>query len=263
MNFGLTDRVAVVSAASRGLGFASALELAREGCDVVISGRTPGSLREAAAVIRAESGRRVEAAAGDVALRSDCEALVQRAVSAFGRLDVLVANTGGPDPGSFGQLDDGRWRASIDSTLFSAKWLIEAALPHMTRAGWGRIVIIASTSAVQPIPGLVLSNILRPGLVGLTKSLADDLAPHGVTINCVLPGNHDTERIRHVAAARAQREGVSHEEARARMASTIPIGRFGRPEELAAAVAFLASERAAFITGTSLVVDGGMTRAIS
>jgi 3-oxoacyl-[acyl-carrier protein] reductase len=263
MDFGLQGRAAVVAAASRGLGFASALELAREGCDVAISGRTPGSLREAAGAIAAETGRRVEPVAGDVALRADCEALVQRAVSTFGRLDVLVANTGGPAPGSFDQLDDARWRSSIDATLFSVKWLIEAALPHMTRAGWGRIVIIASTSAVQPIPGLVLSNILRPGLVGMTKSLADELAPRGVTINCVLPGSHDTDRIRHVAAARAQREGVSPDEATARMASSIPVGRFGRPEELAAAVAFLASQRAAYITGTSLVVDGGMTRAIS
>jgi len=177
----------------------------------------------------------------------------------FGSLDILVSNSGGPPAGTFESLSEEQWQSALDSTLFSTTRLVRAALPGMKASGWGRIIVITSTSVRQPIAGLLLSNTIRAGIVGLCKSLANEYASYGITVNNVAPGSFDTDRLKHLHELNAQKSGVTFAEARQQAEQRIPIGRLGRPSELANAVVFLASEAASYITGQTWLVDGGQT----
>lgn len=262
MDLGLRGRVALVAAASRGLGKAVALELAREGADVAICARGREQLRRTAEEIAAETGARLLAIVADVTVARDVTNLVTTVAEQFGRLDILVNNAGGPPPGPFLSFSDDDWRRAIELNLISTVRLTRAAVPIMRANRWGRIINITSVAVKQPIPDLVLSNAARSAVIGLAKTLALELAPDGITVNSVCPGFTLTERVQQLAESLAEREGKTVAEVLAGYERQIPMGRMGRPEELAALVAFLASERAAYITGTAIQVDGGYVRGI-
>lgn len=263
MDLGLKGKVAIVLAASKGLGRASAAALAAEGAQVVIGARNEQVLREAAEQMRRESGSQVLAMPTDVTKPEDLAAIVEAAAREFGQIDVLVNNAGGPPPGTFEMFNDAQWEAAFELSLLSVVRLIRLVLPHMRKQGSGRIVNIVSTSVKQPIDNLLLSNAIRPGVIGLAKSLSIELAPENITINNVCPGRILTDRIRQVYQLDAKKQqGISEEEALKDAVQGIPMGRIGQPEELGALVAFLASEQAAYITGTTIQVDGGVTRSL-
>ena len=257
MDLGLKDRVALVAAASKGLGKATALELAREGCDVAIVSRNADVLDATAAEIREATGRRVLVVPADVGDEAAVERLVQVVLAEYGHIDVLVNNAGGPPPGTFTDVSDEDWLHAVQLNLMSAVRLTRLVLPGMRERRWGRIINITSVSVKQPMPTLILSNAVRVGVVAMAKTLAGQVAGEGITVNNVCPGSILTDRITQLTQADAQREGISFDEALARRAAAIPMGRIGLPEELAALIAFLASERAAYITGTTIQVDGG------
>lgn len=257
MDLGITNRVAVVAASSKGLGRAVAHGLAAEGCRVVVSARTEADVRKAAAEIAGATGAEVEGIVADVSSPEGCERLIAGAVSRFGALDILVTNTGGPPAGRFDALDEAKWTSGFESTLMNVVRLIRGALPHMRKAGRGRIVNITSLSARQPIEGLLLSNAYRAAVHGMAKTLSREFAPDGILINNVCPGMHATDRLTHLAEIRGREAGISTEAALVKLAEAIPLKRLGRPEELAAAAVFLCSVRASFITGQTIIVDGG------
>jgi 3-oxoacyl-[acyl-carrier protein] reductase len=262
VELGLKGRAAAVAASSRGLGRATARALAAEGASVALCGREEGRVQEAAEAIARETGARTLAVRADVGVAADCQAFVDRAAEAFGRLDVLVTNTGGPRPGSFEAAGDEDWDAAYRVTIANVVHLVRAALPHMRRRRWGRIVNIASLSARQPIDGLALSNTFRPAIVGLAKTLSNELGPDGILVNTVCPGYTRTDRLEEVAQARARATGTTPEEVMEALGRSAPLGRVAEPEEVAAVVAFLCSERASYVTGATLVVDGGATRGL-
>ena len=259
MDLGLKDRVALVAAASKGLGYACALGLAREGAKVAICARTQADIESAATAIRAETGAEVLPLVADVTQAADLARVVEETVARFGTLHIIVPNSGGPPAGTFETLDEANWQTALDSTLFGTTRLIQAALPHMKAAGWGRIVVITSTSARQPIPGLLLSNTIRAGITGLCKTLSQEFASYGITVNTVAPGSYDTDRLTHLHERNAQAAGISFAEARRQAEQKIPLGRLGQPEELANVVVFLASNAAGYVTGQTWLVDGGQT----
>ena len=259
MEFGLKGKTALVAAASKGLGYACALGLAKEGANVAICARTESEIHAAAERIKAETGARVLPLTADVTNADDLQHIVRETVGMFGGLHIVIPNSGGPPAGTFETLDESKWQAALDSTLFSTTRLISAALPHLKTAGWGRIIVITSTSTKQPIPGLLLSNTFRAGIVGLCKTLSQEFAPYGITVNNVAPGSFDTDRLKHLHERNAATAGITFEEARKQAEQKIPLGRLGRPEELANAVVFLASEAASYVTGQTWFVDGGQT----
>jgi len=263
MDYGIAGKTAVVAASSKGLGRAIALGLAREGCRVVVNGRDGATLEATAEAIRAETGANVLGVPGSVADAGDCERLIREGAAAFGGVDILVTNTGGPAPGTFADFDDEGWRDAIDLTLLNVVRLIRAARPHMAENGWGRVVNLTSVSAKEPIVGLLLSNALRAAVHGLAKTLSRELAPEGILVNNVCPGLHKTERLEHLAEVRAKDWGCSTDEAFERLAATIPLKRLGDPSELANAAVFLCSGAASFVTGQSIVVDGGAMSGLS
>jgi len=258
----LEGKVALVCAASRGLGRASAEALARAGASVVICSRGGPPLADAARAIEAAGGR-VRAVEADLRRADEVTRVVAATVEAFGGLDILVTNTGGPPSGPFMTFDDSIWAEAIDSLLMSVVRLTRAAVPHMQARGGGRIINITSISAKQPVDGLVLSNTLRAGVTGLSKTLASELAPHNILVNCVAPGYTRTGRVIDLANAAAAREGVSVETVEQRIVAAIPLGRMGQPDEFASVVAFLASPAASYVTGTTIPVDGGWIRGLS
>jgi len=262
MDLGLRGKVALVAASSRGLGRAAARELAREGARVAICARTGEELETTAQQIREETGEEVLAVQADLTQAADVSRLVAQVEEQFGQIDILVTNAGGPPGGSFDDFDDGAWEAAWELTLMSAVRLIRAVLPGMKARRWGRIVNITSVSVKQPMQDLLLSNAYRTAVVGMAKTLANELAPLGITVNNVCPGWTLTDRVRELVQRRAEQEGKPFDEALKAVAAEIPMGRVGRPEELAALIAFLASERAAYITGTSIPVDGGYVRGL-
>jgi 3-oxoacyl-[acyl-carrier protein] reductase len=257
MDLGLKDRIALVGASSRGLGRACAHTLSVEGAKVAICARNNKKLRATADEIARHTGNQVLAIVADLTSARDCRRVVQETADFFGGLHVLVTNNGGPSAGGFFELDDNEWHRAVDLTLMSAIRLIRAAVPHMREQGWGRIINITSVSAKEPLDNLILSNSLRPGVVGMARTLANQLGTDGITVNNVLPGYILTDRVKEVAETQAKARGKSADEILAGFADPVPVGRVGNPDELAALVAFLASEQAAYVNGTSILVDGG------
>ena len=260
MDLGLAGKSALVVAASKGMGKACAMGLAAEGARVAMCARGQAALDEAAAEIRAKTGAQVLAMAADASRPEDVARVVARTAEAFGSVDVLVANVGGPPPGPFDQLSDEHWKTAFEQVHLSTVRFIREVLPHMKRGRWGRILTIQSSSVRQPVEGLMLSNGIRPAIAGMFKTLAADLAKDGITVNMVLPGRIMTDRFIEHMTDRARRAGLTFDAQVAAQASDIPAGRIGLPEEFANMVVFLASERASYVTGTVIQVDGGLIR---
>lgn len=262
MDLGLRDKVALMAASSRGLGRAAAAELAREGAKVALCARNAEELQTTAEAIRRETGAAVLAVPADLTRAEEIQRLVAQVEERFGRVDILVTNAGGPPGGSFEDFDDEAWRRAWELTFMSAVRLIRAVLPGMKARRWGRIINITSVSVKQPLPDLILSNAYRAAVAGMAKTLANDLAPLGITVNNVCPGWTLTDRVQELVGRRAAQQGISFEEALKAATVGIPMRRMGRPEELAALITFLASERAAYLTGTTIQVDGGLVQGL-
>jgi len=260
MDLGLTGKVAVVAAAGKGLGRACALALAREGARVTICARTEADLSAAAEGIRRETGADVLAVPADLHRATDIHAVVAATAERFGGVDILVNNSGGPRVGRFPDLTDEDWRQAFELVTLNFVRFVREVVPYMRAKRWGRIVGIQSSSVKQPVAGIDLSNGVRPGIAGLMKALMPDLAADGITINLVLPGAFRTSRIDPGLAAGAPADPDLEARLKSR-AAQIPVGRLGEPAELGDLVAFLASERAAFITGATYQIDGGIIAA--
>ncbi|HTF57921.1 MAG TPA: SDR family oxidoreductase [Planctomycetota bacterium] len=262
MDFAIRDRVAVVLAASKGMGFAVASGLAREGCRVAMCARRKPDLERAARVIEDDTGRPVFRRALDVTKRASIRPFLAAVEREAGPPDILIVNSGGPPPGTALEVRDRDVDGSVRSTLLVAVDWMRAVAPGMIRRKWGRIVAIESTSIKAPIDTLALSNTMRAGVAGFAKSLAREVAPHGVTVNVLCPGMIRTDRLKALAEGRAKKARTTVEEIFRRMAAEIPVGRIGTPEEFAAAAVFLASVPARYITGTVIQVDGGAYRGL-
>jgi len=261
MDLGLREQVALVTAASRGLGAAVGRQLAREGARVILCARHKEQLISTVESLRAETGAEVWGIPADVTLAADVNALVGQVIEMQRRLDILVVNAGGPPAGTFASFRPEDWEKAAQLTLMSAVRLCHAVVPHMKKQGAGSIVFITSVSVKQPVDNLILSNSLRLAVIGLMKSLSQELGPHGIRVNAVAPGWTLTERVTELLAARAQANGTTPEQEAAKIVATTPLGRMGRPEEFANAVAFLASPAASYITGVTLPIDGGALKA--
>lgn len=262
MDLGLKGRVAIVAAASKGLGRAVAEELAREGAEVAICARTAADLEKAATKIRKETGREVFHQAFDVTRQNAVRDFVAAVEKIFGRVDVCVTNAGGPPSKKFLDISLEEWRTAVDLTLLSAVYFAREVLPLMQKRRWGRFLTITSVSVKQPIDGLLLSNSIRAAVTGLVRTLANEFGPDGITVNNVCPGYTLTERLDELAAAQAKQSGIPREKVFERWSSQVPLGRLGKPEEFAALVTFLASERASYINGASIAVDGGWVKSL-
>jgi 3-oxoacyl-[acyl-carrier protein] reductase len=260
MNLGLTDKPVIVCASSAGLGKATALEFAREGARVMLCSRRPAELERAVADIKEATGNAPAFTVADVTKPADVTRLIEATVAAFGGIFALVNNSGGPPAGTFDQFDDAAWQAAFELNLLSYIRTTRAALPHLRRNG-GRIVNFTSSSVKSPLENLILSNTFRTGVMGLTKTLAAELGSDGVLVNVLGPGRIQTERIEQLDQIRATRTGVSIDQVRTDACKAIPIGRYGRPEEFARAAVFLGSPANTYLTGQTLLVDGGMVRA--
>jgi 3-oxoacyl-[acyl-carrier protein] reductase len=263
MELGIGGKVALVAASARGLGLAVATQLAMEGCRVAICGRREEALTQARARIIAEvPGAPVAARRTDLTNGADIESLVSYVRAELGPVAILITNSGGPPPGTFDDADDAKWEQAFRLTYLSAVRLIRAVLPDMREQHWGRIINLTSRALKEPIPNLMISNALRLAVGGMAKTLAAEVAPFGITVNNVLPGPTATERQVELIASRARRNGISEADSLAEIVREIPLGRLAEPGELAAAAAFLASEPAGYITGVSLLVDGGAVRSL-
>ncbi len=265
MDLGLSGKVAIVAGGSRGLGKACAMTLAAEGAELAIAARDESTLHAAAAEIEASydrRGRKVLAVPTDVTCEEDVDRLVEAAMEKYSRVDVLVANAGGPPASHFETTDVAAWKSAIELNLLSTIYLCRAVVPVMKRQGSGRIVAITSISVKQPVDGLILSNTARSGVVGMMKTLSNELAPDGIGVNVVCPGYTKTDRLVDLASRLSEQEGVSQEAIQKRWTDQIPMGRLGDPAELASVVAFLCSERASYVTGTCLQVDGGVVKSV-
>lgn len=259
MDLGLEGKTALVTAASRGLGRAAAQALAAEGAQVMISARS-GQVFETAREIESQTGAHVLAARSDLTIPQDINSLVQQALQAFRRIDILIINAGGPPPGAFLDLTIEDWKAAVNLTLMSAVHLCYAVIPHMKAAGSGSIVASQSFTVKQPLDNLVLSNALRMAVIGLVKSLANELGPHGIRVNSINPSWTETERVTQLLEHRAARNRSSFEAEMAGITAGIPLGRLGTPEEFGKTVAWLASPAASFVHGHALLFDGGEVR---
>jgi 3-oxoacyl-[acyl-carrier protein] reductase len=262
MDLGLTNRVALVAAASKGLGRAVAEELAREGARIAICARTESALAEAAAQIQKLSGREVFHQVLDVADSSAVSHFVATVEARYGRVDICVTNSGGPPSKSFRDTHPDEWRAAVDQLLMSTVFFARETLPRMQKNKWGRLITITSSAVKQPVDGLLLSNSVRAAVTGLARTLANEYAADGITVNNVCPGYTRTARLDGLASTISARTGCKPEEVLAGWEHEIPVRRLGTPQEFAALVAFLASERASYITGASIAVDGGLVRSL-
>ena len=262
MDLGLKNKVALVAAASRGLGRAVAEELAAEGASLVLCARDTATLTETAASIANQTGAHVLAVPADVTDAAQVKQLVSSGIERFGKIDIVVTNAGGPPAGRFDQLTQEQWEQATRLTLYSAVHLAREVLPGMKTRQWGRILNITSIAVKQPVENLLLSNSLRAAVTGFARTLANEVAADGITVNNILPGYTRTERLDDLARMMADKQGISADEFRARWEEEIPMGRLGEPREFAAVAAFLVSERASYITGTSIQVDGGWIKSL-
>ena len=262
MDLGIRGKVALVAASSKGLGRAVAEELAAEGAHLVMCARGKETLEQTAESIRQKTGVKVVAVAADVSDPADAARVVKAAFDEFGRVDILVTNSGGPPSGPFESFTLEMWDAATRLLLKSAVELTRAVLPGMKERRWGRILNVTSIAAKQPIEGLMLSNSLRAAVIGFARTLANEVAPFGVTVNNLLPGYTRTDRVQELARAAGGKAGASNTDIVSKWEKEIPMGRLGEPREFAALAAFLASERASYITGSSIAVDGGWIRSL-
>ena len=262
MDLGLKGKAAFVAGGSMGLGRAVALELAKEGAKVAIGALDDPHLNEAAELIRRDTGSEVLAIPVDVSDAQQAKAVVRRAIGHFGTLDILVNNAGGPPSADFVDIDETLWEKGFRLNLLSTILMTREAVPVMKAKGWGRIINMTSISVKQPIDGLIISNTIRSGVIGLAKTLSTELAPFNVTVNNVCPGFTMTDRVRNLAKAMAEKEGTTPEAIIGRWEASIPMKRLGTPEEFAALVAFLASERSGYITGAAIQIDGGWYKGV-
>ncbi len=261
MDLGLKDAKVFVAASSSGLGRAAALQFSREGAQVAINGRDVERVEETAQAIRQETGGKVITLAGDVTDSGTVRDLINRAASELGGLDVLVTNAGGPLSGTFDTTPLDAWDKAFRLSLMSTVYLIHAALPHLRQSQRAAILTVTSVSVKQPIDNLILSNSLRMGVIGLTKSLAKELGPEGIRVNSILPGWTRTERVTELMQARAQKQGITVDEAVAKQAAGTPLGRMGEPDEFANVAVFLCSPAASYVHGVMMPVDGGSIQA--
>jgi len=262
MDLGLRGKIAIVAAASKGLGKAVAMELANEGAEVAICARSAANLEKAAAEIRNRTGRVVFAQALDVTNYAGVQAFVAEVEKRFGRVDICVTNAGGPPAKKFLDISVDEWRAAVELTLMSTVFFAREVLPRMRKNRWGRLLTITSVSVKQPIDNLLLSNSIRAGVTGLAKTLANEFGADGITVNNVCPGYTLTERLGELADNMAKGAGSSRDAVLNQWAALIPLGRVATPEEFAALVAFLASERASYINGATIPVDGGWVKGL-
>jgi 3-oxoacyl-[acyl-carrier protein] reductase len=261
MDLGLKDKCVLVTGASRGLAYAAALVLAREGCKLVINSRTESKLNDAVQRISKETSATVVGFPGDVSDPSVPEGLIKSAVEALGGLDLLVTNAGGPPSGAFESFDEAMWEKAVNLSFMSHVRLIRAALPYLKKSRAASVLTMTSYTVKQPLPNLVLSNSVRLATIGLTKSLALELGSAGIRFNSILPATIDTDRIRELQAFRAQKNGTTIEQEAAKDAQNSVFGRIGRPDEFGNAAAFLLSPAASYITGLMLTIDGGQYKA--
>jgi 3-oxoacyl-[acyl-carrier protein] reductase len=257
MDFGIKDKIALVTAASKGLGRGSALALAGEGCRVVVCARTQLDIETAAREIAAQTQTEVVPFVADMSRPGDIDHLLEGVRSRLGDPDIVICNAGGPPPGNFATIKVEQFLPAVELSMMSSIRLTYAAVPAMIKKGWGRIVYITSVSVKQPIPFILLSNTARAGLAGFMKTVAREIAHTGVTVNAVLPGTHDTDRVRQTAHTRAATEGMSFEEALRAQGSNNPMRVLGDADDFGAVVAFLCSKQARFVTGENVLVDGG------
>lgn len=262
MNLGLKDRVAIVAASSQGLGKAVALALAREGAKLAMCSRKAEAIESAAEEIRRATGAEISPLAADVTRSGEVRRLVAETLARFGRIDICVTNAGGPPSKSFAETTESDWTAAVDLNLLSVVHLAREVLPIMSKQRWGRLLTITSVAVKQPVDGLILSNSVRSAVSGLVKSLANEYGKDNITVNNVCPGYTRTARLNELADRLAKREGLAQVQAEERWTSQIPLRRLAEPEEFASVVAFLASERASYITGSSIAVDGGVVKGI-
>lgn len=262
MDLGLRGKIALVSASSKGLGRAIAEELAAEGASLVMCARGEEALHSTAESIRKSSGAKVIEVAADVSQHSGIDRVSKTALDSFGRVDILVTNSGGPPSGAFDNFTPEMWESATRLLLYSAVGLTRAVLPGMKDRRWGRILNVTSIAVKQPIDALMLSNSLRAAVTGFARTLANEVAAFNVTVNNIMPGYTRTDRVEQLARANSEKTGATLKEAYARWEREIPMGRLGEPREFAALAAFLASERASYITGSSIAVDGGWIRGL-
>lgn len=258
MDLGIDGRVAMIAAASKGLGKACALALAQEGCRVSICARNAEELERTRADL-AQVGEAL-AVTADVTTAADLEAWFTQTEARFGQVDILVTNTGGPPVKRFMELTDEQWQAGVDSTLMNVVRLSRLVIPGMQARKWGRIIHLTSLVAKQPADELTISSTIRAGLSGLTKTMSNQVGPDNITVNALLTGHIMTDRQYHIADLRVKEQGITYEQYFAAQAAQVPLRRIGEPREIGEVVAFLASERAGYITGVSLQVDGGLIR---
>lgn len=262
MDFGLKGRGVIVAASSQGIGLATAEAFAREGAQVAMCARTENTLRAAADRLRSETNAEIYAEALDVTDGTQVQRFVEQVAKRFGRIDVCVANAGGPPAKNFLSIPTDEWRKAVDLNLLSTVHLAKATIPYMQRHRWGRIIAITSISVKQPIADLVLSNSVRAAVVGLVKSLSNEFGKDGILVNNVAPGYTATERLQELAQVRALAAGSSQQQVYDAWAAEAPVRRLGNPKEIADVIVWLASERASYITGQTILADGGIYRGL-